>query len=216
MRPSPPYGSALHPGLCLSFPHPPEGILPTGDNSYSPSARLSALSTTPLKKAAWNFHPPADHSPTLSLSVRPSTQAAHVQTVGRGWTLQRLQRGYRTPTHRSPPWCAACLAWGSQRPGNGASLCSPQHGRCRTCQRGRHPRTGQCCRGGASLTPASSLGSATAHVVAAGGCEASRGRAREHLPSRRAQGGRACGLGRSGRAYDRPNSLRTQGAGPVD
>lgn len=54
-------------------------------------------------------------------------------------------------THRSPPWCGACLVWGSQRRGSGGSLCSPRHGRCRTCQRGRRPHMGPCCKAGASI-----------------------------------------------------------------
>uniref|UniRef100_A0A287D1H2 Cholinergic receptor nicotinic beta 2 subunit n=2 Tax=Boreoeutheria TaxID=1437010 RepID=A0A287D1H2_ICTTR len=51
-------------------------------------------------------------------------------------------------THHSPPWCAACLVWGSQRQGSGGSLCSPGRGHCRTCRRGRRLHTGRCCNTG--------------------------------------------------------------------
>ena len=54
-------------------------------------------------------------------------------------------------THRSLPWCGACLVWDSRRQGSGGSLCSPQLGRCRTCQRGHHPHTGPCCKTGPTV-----------------------------------------------------------------
>ena len=54
-------------------------------------------------------------------------------------------------THRSLPWCGACLVWDSRRQGSGGSLCSPRLGRCTTYQRGHHPHTGPCCKTGASV-----------------------------------------------------------------
>lgn len=49
-------------------------------------------------------------------------------------------------TYHSPPWCEACLAWDFQRQGNGGTLCFPQHGHCRICQRGLRLHMVPCCQ----------------------------------------------------------------------
>lgn len=49
-------------------------------------------------------------------------------------------------THHSPPWCEACLVWDFQKQGNGGTLCFPQLGHCRICQRGLHLHMAPCCQ----------------------------------------------------------------------
>lgn len=93
--------------------------------------------------------PPSPCEQEPSTPATNGTNPAAVPWLGPGLGRASLGEGGRD-THRSLPWCGACLAWGSQRQGSGGSLCSPQPGRCRTCQRGHHPHMGPCCKTGAS------------------------------------------------------------------
>jgi len=172
------------------------------------------------------FYPPPS-APKCCKSHNSTAQGGVRRLRG----LEPPHRAGSERTHRSPPWSAACLVWGSQR-GVGAGFAPPRSpGRCRICQRVPRPRKALCWKTNApqvragsrqrargATAPQSPVASRTAPHKPDVEVKGNAALYFESLPSRRLKNALFCG-GRMGRvvlhqlAIEKPESNNTVSKG---